>query len=355
MGHFRDIFAKPPCIYDYSSTVNKNSVFCVTGECVCEDSKGVRGIDCPSNGNDLCPKTCEYHELHKATSEGYKKCVHYQVHEWADVNQVVNGTSVLYQAVSSGDVGLVKAIVVNPIQNATLDFKSTINCTDCDRQGDAPLHQSVKKKFDQITALLIEIGANVAVENEFHENSQPIHEAGKTVGGTPRAIELLVNGGADINAKDATNTTSLIYACSNGLRNIVQASVSKFGANVNIRNEEGFTALNQAKISDSIEDNPRNSIESFLSGRGATENGTCTCEDGTPFDQVACPIDKEDYCQSCDSTSLEAAIDNALLECTVYRIEEGDDVNGLINGMTPLHLAVSGKYRVVFKNVVFRG
>ena len=90
--------------------MNTDSVFCVTEECVCEDSKGVRGIDCPSNGNDLCPKPCKYHELHKPTSEGYKKCVHYQVHERADVNQDVNGTSVLYQAVSSGDVNLVKAI-----------------------------------------------------------------------------------------------------------------------------------------------------------------------------------------------------------------------------------------------------
>ena len=80
---------------------------------------------------------------------------------------------------------------------------------------------------------------------------------------------------------------------------------------------------------------------------GATESGRCSCENGVPFDQVACPINGDDYCESCDSVTLGKASENALLECVRKRIDLGDNVNEYINGSTCLHLAVLGRFNNV--------
>ena len=98
-----------------------------------------------------------------------------------------------------------------------------------------------------------------------------------------------------------------------------------------------------------------------MSDVGATETGSCTCDNGVPFDQVACPVNKEDYCvsctgqlecRSCGSMDLGEAVENGLSECIAQRIELGDGVNALYESTTsnlvefrPLHLAVIGKYR----------
>ena len=113
---------------------------------------------------------------------------------------------------------------------------------------------------------------------------------------------------------------------------------------MNIRNSEGFTALNQAGTSYS---HSNNAIYSFLKGVGATESGECSCENGVPFDQVACPISGDEYCESCDSVDLRKASDNALLECVDQRIQLGDNINEFINGSTHLHSAVLGRFNDV--------
>ena len=329
--------------------------FCVTTECVCENNEGVVGLDCAEIPEIICPKKCYFHDIHNPAKDGLAHCVDYQVNERADVDQSVEGTSPLYQAVSKGKLDIVRLLVDNTIKNASLQLTSEENCTECDRDGDSPLHEAVIKGFDEITQFLISRGADVKAKNGLHDNSQPIHEA--CINGRSNALRLLINGGADINAKDKLNSTGLIFAAAHGHAEIVRLAVDR-GADVNIRNSAGDTALNQATMGafdGSIE------IQYFLTSVGATETGSCTCENGVAFDQVACPVSYEDYCascteklecRSCGSMNLGTVAEDGFLECIGHRIELGDGVNDLygnaplnLHGSTPLHLAVTGKYR----------
>ena len=67
--------------------VTKSSSFCVLQGCICENFEGVVGIDCPSNGNELCPKKCFFHNLHGPVRDAYANCVEYQVSERADIDE----------------------------------------------------------------------------------------------------------------------------------------------------------------------------------------------------------------------------------------------------------------------------
>ena len=88
-------------------------------------------------------------------------------------------------------------------------------------------------------------GADVTSKNALHNNSQPVHEA--CINGRPNALKLLTDGGADINAKDKSNSTGLIFAAAHGHAETAKLAVDS-GADVNIRNSAGNTALNQATI-----------------------------------------------------------------------------------------------------------
>ena len=223
---------------------NVDSTFCVSTECVCENnSVGVVGFDCAEKAGTICPKKCHFHNIHEPAKNGELNCAEYQVNERANVDQSVDGTSPLYQAVSQGNLDIVKLLVDNTIKNASLELKSEETCTSCDRAGDSPLHEAVIKGFDKITELLIASGANVTSENSLHNNSQPVHEA--CINERPHALQLLITGGADINARDKTNSTGLILAASHGNAEAAKLAVES-GAEVNIRDSADNTALNRA-------------------------------------------------------------------------------------------------------------
>ena len=196
------------------------------------------GLDCAEKSGIICPKKCHFHDIHKPAKDGHRNCVDYQVNERADVEQSIDGTSPLYQAVSKGEYEIVRLLVDNTIQNASLELKSEENCTDCHRDGDSPLHEAVIKGFDVITGFLIANGADVKSKNFLHNSSQPIHSA--CINGRPNALKLLVDGGADINARDQFNTTGLIFAAAHGHAETVRLAVDR-GADVNIRNSAGDT------------------------------------------------------------------------------------------------------------------
>ena len=203
------------------------------------------GLDCPEKTGIICPKKCHFHDIHKPAKDGHRDCVAYQVDERADVDLSVNGTSPLYQAVSTGNFDIVRLLAENQIKNASLELKSEENCIGCGRDGDSPLHEAVIKGFNEITEFLIVRGADVTSKNALHNNSQPVHEA--CINGRPNALKLLTDGGADINAKDKSNSTGLIFAAAHGHAETAKLAVDS-GADVNIRNSAGNTALNQATI-----------------------------------------------------------------------------------------------------------
>ena len=221
----------------------------------------------------------------------------------ADVNKIVDGTSAVYQAVTKNHGSIVRSLADNPSKNnADLNLKADENCVECTRAGDAPLHEAVVKGYTTIIETLINNKADVNIQNSIHKNSQPIHEAG--VHARTGALELLKTGGADINAKDTDNNTPMIHASIGGHQSTV-SKTADLGAEVNLRNNLGKTASRSTYSAD---------ITTFLSGIGGTSTGKCPCADGTPFDQVACPVNQADYCASCDDGMECASCDSFSLQ-----------------------------------------
>jgi ankyrin repeat protein len=55
-------------------------------------------------------------------------------------------------------------------------------------------------------------------------------------------LRRLLDDGMDVETKDYAGNTILIVACQNGLRNVLKAALRR-GANINIQNDKGNTAL----------------------------------------------------------------------------------------------------------------
>ena len=83
--------------------------------------------------------------------------------------------------------------------------------------------------------------------------------------GDTNAVKLLLDAGGDVNLKDETGRTLLMYATLKNHKEVVQVLVDK-GANVNARNNSGQTALSHA----SREGHPE--IARALLGKGADVN-----------------------------------------------------------------------------------
>jgi len=63
-----------------------------------------------------------------------------------------------------------------------------------------------------------------------------------------KIVELLLKHKADVNSKDAFNTTALMYAASSGNKEIVELLLS-YGADVNANDGQGNTVLSAARES----------------------------------------------------------------------------------------------------------
>ena len=101
----------------------------------------------------------------------------------------------------------------------------------------------------EIAELLIQNGADVNAKAYFEKT--PLHEAAQF--GHKEVVELLIANGADVNAKNQWGETPLHDAASRGLKKIIELLIAK-GANVNAKEEDGDTPLDKAKYKPEISD-----------------------------------------------------------------------------------------------------
>ena len=108
--------------------------FC-NGECTVEDN--TPGCACPP-GQALHIGSCEIcpGSLHLSVQTGNSQCVRYRLSQGDDVDEMVNGTSSLYQAVRHGFSEIVEVLVE---EGADFEQKTDVGCLDCTRGGDTRL------------------------------------------------------------------------------------------------------------------------------------------------------------------------------------------------------------------------
>ncbi|MGB3694161.1 MAG: ankyrin repeat domain-containing protein [Spirulinaceae cyanobacterium] len=103
------------------------------------------------------------------------------------------------------------------------------------------LHYAAVKGNYEIVALLIENGADVNARS--NESSTPLHWAMQSR--NPETITLLIEKGADFEAVDQRGTTPLYWAAAHGAKEATLILLAK-GANVNAEDKNESTALHAA-------------------------------------------------------------------------------------------------------------
>jgi ankyrin repeat protein len=104
-----------------------------------------------------------------------------------------------------------------------------------------PLHLAVYNELPEVVKILLEKGADVNAKGSFGQT--PLHDAASR--GFLDAMKLFLSKGADVNAKDRWDETPLHFAVDNKLPEVVKILLEK-GADVNAKDLSGRTSLNGA-------------------------------------------------------------------------------------------------------------
>ena len=108
--------------------------------------------------------------------------------------------------------------------------------------GETPLQLAARYSHNEIVELLIDNGADVNAKDV--NGNTPLHLA--ALFGRKEVIELLIANGAAVNVKGGNlGGMPLHHAAFNGHKEIVELLIAK-GADVNAKNEDGDTPLDQA-------------------------------------------------------------------------------------------------------------
>ncbi len=110
--------------------------------------------------------------------------------------------------------------------------------------------------MDEIVKLLI--GAGAAVDERLRDSSTPLMSA--CLRGNVSLVKILLNAGADVNAKTISGETALNYYAADEGNDTIISLLLKAGADVNAKADDGWTALMNASASRSEEGNSRNTL-----------------------------------------------------------------------------------------------
>jgi len=242
---------------------------------------------------------------------------------------------------------LINAIINNDIETVKSFIKSkNININ--------ILNYAIKENNIEIVLLLLENGADVNAKNNNGETC--LYYATKE--NNIEIVQLLLENGADINAINNYGKTPLIYSIWSNNKDIVELLIQK-GADVNAKNNYGDTPLYYA-----IKENNKDIVE-LLIQKGADVNAINNYGD-TPL-YYAIKKNKIEIVQfflengadvnaknNYGDTPLIYAITNAIeenkIEIVTLLLENGADVNAKNNyGKTPLTIAEEKKNEDIIK------
>lgn len=137
----------------------------------------------------------------------------------------------IHNLARKGDLTKIKILVENDAEIVNLQSE----------QGFSPLLLAVYYEKEEVAHYLIENGASV---NENSAMGSPLMAA--VVKNNYKLTETLLSKGADVNATDANGTTSLIYAVTFQLEDMVELLL-KYEPNRLHKDEKGFTAIDYAE------------------------------------------------------------------------------------------------------------
>ncbi|XP_071037934.1 serine/threonine-protein phosphatase 6 regulatory ankyrin repeat subunit B-like [Parasteatoda tepidariorum] len=216
-----------------------------------------------TKGADINAKSSEgYTPLHCAVMKGRDEIVELLIKQGADVEaKCHHNETPLFSARSKKVFELLIA------KGANINAKSS--------EGYTPLHRALMNERDEVVELLIKEGADV--EAKCHHDETPLFSAGSkkafehliakganinaksSEGYTPlhnalmkrrdEVVDLLVKEGADFEAKDYRDETPLFKAST---KKMFELLIEK-GANINARNNIGKTLLHSAVLSEEDE------------------------------------------------------------------------------------------------------
>ena len=194
---------------------------------------------------------------------------------------------------------LSQGLIAAPIHDAAIsgDMAEIVRLLDLgidvniqDRFNNAQLYYSTKSDYIEIIRLLLDRGADINARDRFNriplneavsalmllDTDEDINAVGSTLNWIPLyyavrrghidTVRLLLDKGADINARDRLFRTSLYYAFSSGRVDIVILLLDR-GADINVRDGLSRILLHEAVSSGHI------GIVRLLLGRGADING----------------------------------------------------------------------------------
>ena len=224
--------------------------------------------------------------------------------------------------------------------------------------GDTALHHAVLPKHSAVSKLLIDAGADI--DAKAGKGRTPLHWACEV--GELDIVEMLVEAGADVCVVDDDGYTCLIVAASFGHAETVRYLVGLREVDVNHSNTEGFTPLHLAvsqkysAVSKLLIDAGAD-IEAQTSRRSTPLHWAC---EGGELDIVEMLVEAGADVSVVDDdgyTCLILAVDVGHTETvrTLLCMTEVDVNQSNAEGNTPLHFAVSQKDFAVSKVLIDAG
>ncbi|MCE9508301.1 MAG: ankyrin repeat domain-containing protein [Alphaproteobacteria bacterium] len=140
----------------------------------------------------------------------------------------------LFRAVEAGNPAAVRALLA---QDAALNISIGSG-------GDTALLRALKNKNPEIVKMLLDKGADVNARD--NEDTPLLIWAMLCAQNNVQIVELFLSRGADINAKDRNGATPLMFAVNWGYTEVVRLLVER-GADLSLKNKAGETALSLAE------------------------------------------------------------------------------------------------------------
>ncbi len=221
-------------------------------------------------------------------------------------------------------------------------------------EGDC-LSRAIKDKYSEASAVLLEAGADVNVQNRDGETALML----AIENGDQEAVRKLIEAGADVNVQNSWDKTALILAAKKGDRWSLQKLIEA-GADVNVQNRDGETALMlavkrgdqeavrkliEAGADVNVQDRSGNTALMMVAKNGDQEAVQKLIEEGADVNLQ----DRHGY------TALINAVKNGDQEAVQKLIEAGADVNlpDTEGGTALMSAAYGGNTEAVRKLIEF--